>query len=63
MCPLDGHATAAVFDAGTHRLAVLAPGADAAAPASLTEFGDPHDAPRVVAITVAIAVKATAGIS
>nr|WP_142272481.1 hypothetical protein [Mycobacterium heidelbergense] len=50
VCPLDGHATAAVFDAGTHRLAVLAPGADAAAPASLTEFGDPHDAPRVVAL-------------
>ena len=33
--PLAGHAAAAVFDSGTHQLAVLTPGADPAAPASL----------------------------
>jgi hypothetical protein len=48
--PLGGHATAAVFDGGTRQLAVLAPGADQGAPASLTEFGDPRVAPRVVAL-------------
>ena len=48
--PLGGHATAAVFDGGTRQLAVLAPGADPGAPASLTEFGDPGVAPRVVAL-------------
>lgn len=46
--PLAGHAAAAVFDAGTHQLAVLAPGADPAAPASLTVFGDAQAPPRVV---------------
>lgn len=46
--PLVGHATAAVFDAGTHQLAVLTPGADPAAPGNLTVFGDPQAPPRVV---------------
>ncbi len=48
--PLGGHATAAVFDGRTRQLAVLAPGADPGAPASLTEFGDPRVPPRVVAL-------------
>ena len=48
--PLGGHAAAAIFDSSTHQLAVLAPGADPAAPASLAEFGDPHVAPRVIAL-------------
>jgi hypothetical protein len=48
--PLGGHAAAAIFDGSTHQLAVLAPGADPAAPASLAEFGDPHVAPRVVGL-------------
>ncbi|WP_157746188.1 YncE family protein [Mycobacterium marseillense] len=39
--PLAGHATAAVFDAGTRHLAVLAPG-------GLTVFDDPQAPPRVV---------------
>lgn len=46
--PLAGHATAAAFDAGTHQLAVLTPGADPAAPASVTIFGDAQVTPRVV---------------
>ena len=46
--PLGGKAVAAIFDSGTHQLAVLTPGEDAAAPASITEFGDPHVAPRVI---------------
>lgn len=46
--PLAGHAAAAVLDAGTHQLAVLAPGSDPAAPGSLTVFGDPQAPPRVV---------------
>jgi hypothetical protein len=48
--PLDSHAAAAIFDGGTRQLAVLAPGADPAAPASITEFGDPHVAPRVIVL-------------
>jgi hypothetical protein len=48
--PLGGDAAAAIFDGGTHQLAVLAPGADPAAPASVTEFGDPHVAPRVIVL-------------
>jgi hypothetical protein len=48
--PLDSHAAAAIFDSGTRQLAVLAPGADPAAPASITEFGDPSVAPRVIAL-------------
>ncbi len=46
--PLGGHAAAAIFDGGTRQLAVLAPGADPSAPATLTEFGDPRAAPRVI---------------
>jgi len=46
--PLGGHAVAAVFDGSVHRLAVLAPGADPAAPGSITVFGDPNVAPRVI---------------
>jgi hypothetical protein len=52
----DGHAVAAIFDAATHQLVVLAPSenpanpADPAAPAGLTEFGDPDAAPRAVAL-------------
>jgi len=46
--PLGGHAVAAVFDGGIHQLAVLSPGADPAAPASITVFGDPKVAPRVI---------------
>ncbi|TAM67371.1 hypothetical protein [Mycobacterium sp.] len=46
--PLAAHAAAAVFDDGTHQLAVLAPGADPAAPASVTVFGGPQAPPRVV---------------
>jgi hypothetical protein len=48
--PLAARAAAAIFDGGTHQLAVLASGADPAAPPSLTEFGDPHAAPRVIAL-------------
>jgi hypothetical protein len=46
--PLAGHAAAAIFDGASHQLAVLVPGADPAAPASLVEFGDPRAAPRVI---------------
>jgi hypothetical protein len=48
--PLAGHAAAAVFDDGTHQLAVLTPGADPAAPAGLTVFGQAAGAPRVIAL-------------
>ncbi|OBK52927.1 hypothetical protein A5655_20755 [Mycobacterium sp. 1081908.1] len=46
--PLPGPAVAAIFDGATRQLAVLAPGADPEAPATLTEFGDPQAPPRVV---------------
>jgi len=45
---LSARAAAAVFDSGTHQLAVLVPGADPGAPAAITVFGDPQVAPRVV---------------
>jgi hypothetical protein len=48
--PLGGDAAAAIFDGSTHQLAVFAPGADPAAPASVIEFGDPHVAPRVIVL-------------
>nr|WP_232003770.1 hypothetical protein [Mycobacterium sp. 1465703.0] len=48
--PMTGHAAAAVFDGATHQLAVLTPGVDPAAPASVTIFGDPQVTPRVVAL-------------
>jgi hypothetical protein len=46
--PLAGHAAAAAFDGSTHQLAVLTPGADPAAPASVTVFGNLQVTPRVV---------------
>jgi hypothetical protein len=46
--PLAGHAAAAAFDAGTHQLAVLTPGVDPTAPASVTIFGEAQVTPRVV---------------
>jgi type IV pilus biogenesis protein CpaD/CtpE len=48
--PLAGHAAAAVLDAGSHLLAVLIPGADGAAPASLAVLGPGPGAPRVIAL-------------
>ncbi len=48
--PLAGHAATAVFDGGTHALAVLTPGADPAAPASLAVFDQKQAAPRVVVL-------------
>ncbi len=48
--PLAGHAAAAAFDGATHMLVVLTPGADPAASAGLTVFGDPRGAPRVVTL-------------
>jgi DNA-binding beta-propeller fold protein YncE len=48
--PLAGPAAAATFDSGAHQLAVLVPGADPAAPASLSVIADPRAAPRVVAL-------------
>jgi hypothetical protein len=47
---LPGRAAAAIFDNATRQLAVLAPGADPESPATLTEFGDPRAAPRVIAL-------------
>ncbi|WP_406817896.1 YncE family protein [Mycobacterium sp. M23085] len=46
--PLAGHAAAAVFDGATRQLAVLTPGADPAAPASVAVFGNTQVTPRVV---------------
>ena len=48
--PLGARTAAAVFDNGTHQLAVLAPGADPAAPASIAVFGDRQAAPRVTVL-------------
>jgi DNA-binding beta-propeller fold protein YncE len=48
--PLGGHAAAAAFDGSTHQLAVLVPGADPAAPASVSVFGQPQVAPHVVVL-------------
>jgi hypothetical protein len=47
---LPGHAQAAVFDGDTHQLAVLVPGADSAAPASVTVFGAAQVAPRAIGL-------------
>jgi DNA-binding beta-propeller fold protein YncE len=44
---LAGHPQAAVFDSATHQLAVLSPGSDPTAPASLALFGD---SPRLVTL-------------
>ncbi|MGZ4526997.1 MAG: YncE family protein [Mycobacterium sp.] len=46
--PMAARAAAATFDGGTHQLAVLAPGAAPSEPATVTVFGDPKAAPRVV---------------
>jgi DNA-binding beta-propeller fold protein YncE len=48
--PLAGHAQAAVFDGGARQLAVLSPGTDPAAPASVAVFGDAQVEPRVIAL-------------
>ncbi len=52
--PLGGHPQAAVFDSATRQLAVLSPGTDPAAPASIAVFGDtqvaPSDSPRVIVL-------------
>jgi hypothetical protein len=48
--PLGGHPQAAVFDSGARRLAVLTPGADPAAPASVSVFGDPQVPPQLIAL-------------
>lgn len=59
--PLAGHAAAAVFDGGTRQLAVLTPGTDPAAPASVTIFGDPQAAPRVVELPGPVTALAADG--
>jgi hypothetical protein len=48
--PLTGRAAAAVFDGSAHALAVLAPGAEPSAPASLTVFDHAPATPRVIAL-------------
>ncbi|HEY3996825.1 MAG TPA: hypothetical protein VGM40_12790, partial [Mycobacterium sp.] len=48
--PLAGRAAGAIIDAGSHQLAILIPGADPAAPAGVTVFGDPQAAPRVIGL-------------
>jgi hypothetical protein len=47
---LGGHPGAAVFDGRTHRLAVLCPGADPAAPAGLALFDETQPSPHVIAL-------------
>lgn len=46
--PLPARASAAIFDGATRQLAILAPGTDPAAPASITLLGAPAAAPRVI---------------
>ncbi|OBH25164.1 hypothetical protein A5692_03550 [Mycobacterium sp. E342] len=46
--PLPVRAAAAAFDGAAHRLAVLAPGAAPAGPATVTVFDDPKAAARVI---------------
>ncbi|MDT5116421.1 MAG: hypothetical protein QOE30_2160 [Mycobacterium sp.] len=48
--PLSGPVAASVFDDGTHQLAVLAPGADPRASASVTVFGQGQAAARVMVL-------------
>ncbi|MEE3062501.1 MAG: hypothetical protein VYA67_00850 [Actinomycetota bacterium] len=48
--PLPDHAAATVFDDGSHQLAVLTPGADPGAPASVAVFGPGPLAPRVIGL-------------
>ncbi|OBB66161.1 YncE family protein [Mycobacterium sp. 852014-50255_SCH5639931] len=49
---LAARATAAAFDGGTHQLAVLTPAGAPPAPATVTIFGDPKAAPRVIDLPV-----------
>ncbi|OBA64132.1 hypothetical protein A5647_03515 [Mycobacterium sp. 1100029.7] len=51
--PLAGHAAATVVDAGSHQLAVLMPGADPTAPATLAVFDPGQTTPRVIALPAA----------
>src|ERR1700722_18181244 len=46
--PLAGHPLAAAFDSGTRQLAVLCPGPDPSASASVAVFGVAQAPPRVV---------------
>jgi hypothetical protein len=46
--PLAGHPLAAVFDSGTGQLAVLCPGSDPSASASIAVFGAAQAPPRVI---------------
>ncbi len=48
--PLGGQPQAAVFDSGTRQLAILCPGADPSAPASITVLVDAQVPPRVIAL-------------
>ncbi|MGE2817339.1 YncE family protein [Mycobacterium heidelbergense] len=48
--PLPGQAQAAIFDGNTHQLAVLVPGADLAAPASVAVFGAAQSAARAIVL-------------
>lgn len=48
--PLDGHVQGAVFDSGTHQLAVLTADDTAAAPAAVTVFGADGGPSRAVAL-------------
>lgn len=48
--PLGGHPQGVIFDSGSHLLAVLCPGTDPAAPASVTVFDDAHTQPRVIVL-------------
>jgi DNA-binding beta-propeller fold protein YncE len=59
--PLGGRPQAAVFDGGTRQLAVLSPGTDPAAPASIAVFGDAQVAPRVMALPGAAAALTADG--
>jgi len=48
--PLTGHPLAAVFDSGTRQLAVLCPGSEPSASASIAVFGAAQAPPRVIAL-------------
>lgn len=48
--PLAGAATATVFDGGTHQLAVLTPGGDPAASATVAIFGPGQVTPRLIGL-------------
>ena len=48
--PLGGKPLTSMFDNGTHQLAVLTPGSDSTAPASIAIFSDRQITPRVTAL-------------